>query len=291
MIIDAHVHFWRLARGDNRALEPWMAPLLRDHEPADLAPELEACGVDRVVVVQAAETLAENLYTLGLAAREPRIAGVVGWVDLASPSLVEEVAALRSTGRLLGFRAVRDDNRSIAWLLDGRLTAGLRHLTEAGLVLDVLLQNPDELPLVAHLAARHPDLSVVLDHCGKPDIKGGRFAGWAADLAELAAQPRVSCKLSGLPNQAAPGATADALRPYAAEVLERFGPDRVMWASDWPPLLLSSTYRGWWRVSQELLAGLDDSARAAVLRETATRVYGLAPAAREQTLPSCSPIR
>jgi L-fuconolactonase len=147
VIIDAHVHFWCLARGDNRALEPWMAPLLRDHEPADLAPELDACGVDWVVVVQAAETLAENLYTLGLAAREPRIAGVVGWVDLASPSLVEEAAALRSTGRLLGFRPVRDDNRSVAWLLDARLTAGLRHLAEAGLVLDVLLQNPDELPL------------------------------------------------------------------------------------------------------------------------------------------------
>src|SRR4051794_30295035 len=253
-----------------------MAPLLRDHEPGTLAPELDACGVDRVVVVQAAETLAENLYTLGLAAREPRIAGVVGWLDLASPALVEEVAALRSTGRLLGFRPVRDDNRSVAWLLDGRLTAGLRHLAEAGLGLDVLLQNPDELPLGAHLAARHPDLTIVLDHCGKPDIKGGRLAGWSSDLAELAAQRRVSCKLSGLPNQAAPGATVDALRPYAAEVLERFGPDRVMWASDWPPLLLSSTYRDWWRISQELLAGLDGEARAAVLGGTAARVYGSA---------------
>jgi L-fuconolactonase len=275
VIVDAHVHFWRLARGDNRALEPWMSPLLRDHEPAGLAPELDACGVDRVVVVQAAETLAENLYTLGLAAREPRIAGVVGWIDPASPSLPEEVAALRSTGRLLGFRPVRDDNRSVAWMLDGRLTAGLHHLAAAGLVLDVLLQNPDELPLVTHLAGRHLDLAIVLDHCGKPDVRGGRFAAWAADLADLARHPRAACKLSGLPNQAPPGAAADTLRPYAAEVLERFGPQRVMWASDWPPLLLSSTYRDWWRISQELLAGLDGEARAAVSGGTATRVYGL----------------
>src|SRR5689334_22366424 len=246
-----------------------MAPLLCDHEPAGLEPELAACGVDRVVVVQAAESLAENLYTLGLAALTPRIAGVVGWIDLASPSLVEEVAALRATGHLVGFRPVRDDNRSLAWLLDARLTPGLRHLAEAGLVLDVLLQNPDELPLITHLATRHPGLSTVLDHCGKPDIRGGRFASWAADLAGLAALPRVACKLSGLPNQAERGANAGILRPYAAEVLRRFGPERVMWASDWPPLLLSSDYRSWWQLTGELLAGLDGAERAAVLGGTA----------------------
>src|SRR4051812_20335850 len=133
-----------------------MAPLLRDHEPAGLAPELDACGVERVVVVQGAEALAETLYTLGLAAREPRIAGVVGWLDLASPSLVEEVAALRSTGRLLGFRPVRDDNRSVAWLLDGRLTAGLHHPAEAGPGVGVLLPNPDELPPGSPPPPRHP---------------------------------------------------------------------------------------------------------------------------------------
>jgi L-fuconolactonase len=275
LIVDAHIHFWRLARGDNSALSPLMAPLWRDQEPADLRPQLQVCGVDRIVVVQAAETLSENLYTLGLAARTPWIAGVVGWIDLASPSLVEEIAALRATGKLVGFRPVRDDNRSIAWMLDGRLTAGYRAMAEAGLTLDVLVQNPDELPLATHLAARHPALTIVLDHCGKPDIKGGRFEPWATDLAAVAQHPNVACKLSGLPNQAAPGAGAEVLRPYADHVLTQFGPARTLWSSDWPPLLLSSDYQAWWAMTRDLLAGLDESARRAVLGGTAARVYGL----------------
>lgn len=276
MIVDAHVHFWRLARGDNRALLPAMAEIFADHEPAQLRPRLDACRIDRVIVVQAAETLAENLYTLGLAARFPWIAGVVGWCDPASPALGEEIAALRSTGRLVGFRPVRDDNRTVAWLLDARLRTGLVAIAEAGLALDVLVQNPDEIPLVTHLAAAHPDLRVVLDHCGKPDIAAGRFQPWARDISALAALPNTACKLSGIPNQAPRGAGAEAFRPYAAHVLERFGPERTLWASDWPPLLLSGTdYTRWWRISSELLAGLDAAARAAVLGGAAARIYRL----------------
>ena len=179
MCIDAHIHFWRLARGDNFALERWMTPLLRDHEPAMLRPQLDACGIARIVVVQAAETLAENLYTLGLATRTAWIAGVVGWVDLASPSLVEELAALSATGGLVGVRPVRDDNRSIGWLLDQRCASGLEQIEAAGLVLDALVQNPEEISVVTRIAARHSGLRLVLDHCGKPDIKGGRYGPWA----------------------------------------------------------------------------------------------------------------
>lgn len=276
VIVDAHVHFWRLARGDNTALSPDMTPIFADHEPERLKPLLDACGIDRIVVVQAAETLAENLYTLGLAARFDWIAGVVGWCDPGSASLVEEIAALRSTGRLVGFRPVRDDNRTIAWLLDARLRAGLDAIAGAGLVLDLLVQNPDEIPLATHLAARHPDLRVVLDHCGKPDIAGARFEPWASDVAELAALPNTACKLSGIPNQAPRGAGAEAFRPVAAHVLDRFGPERTLWASDWPPLLLSGTdYAGWWRITEALLADLDEAARAAVLGGTARRIYRL----------------
>lgn len=275
MIVDAHIHLWRIARGDNAALEPWMGPLLQDHEPVTLRPELDACGIDAVVVVQAAETLAESLFTLGLAARHPWLAGVVGWLDLASPALVEELAALRATGRLVGIRPVRDDNRTIAWLLDARLAAGLRHLAAAGLAVDLLVQNPDEIPLATHLARRHPELTLVLDHCGKPDIKGGRFEPWAGDLAALGACPNTVCKLSGLPNCAPPAASVETLRPYAHRVLDLFGPARVLWASDWPPLRLASDYAAWWACTQELLAGLVPDERAAVLGGTATRIYRL----------------
>jgi L-fuconolactonase len=275
MRIDAHIHFWRLARGDNTALEPWMGPLLHDHEPETLRPQLDACGIDRIVVVQAAETLAENLYTLGLAARTPWIAGVVGWIDLASPALVEELAAFSSTGRLVGVRPVRDDNRSIGWLLQQRYAEGLRQIQAAGLTVDVLVQNPDEIPIVTQLAARHYELPLVLDHCGKPDIKAGRHQPWAEAIAALAKHPNAVCKLSGLLNCAPSGAGAEVLEPFAAHVLHTFGSERTLWASDWPPLLLAANYADWWRVTGELLAGLGTAERDAVLGGTAARIYRL----------------
>jgi L-fuconolactonase len=275
MTVDAHIHFWRLARGDNLALLPSMVPIYRDLEPPTLKPHLDAAGIDRIVVVQAAETLAENLYTLGLAKFFPWIAGVVGWIDPASASVNEEVAALAANPRFKGVRPVRDDNQSIAWMLDRRLEAGWRAFQQAGLVIDLLVQNPDELPLVTHFVRGHPEMSIVLDHCAKPDIARGRFEPWASDLAELARHETVACKFSGLLNCAPPGAGAAELEPYARHVLTTFGGRRVLWASDWPPLDLAANYGAWRKVSLELLGGLSADDRAAALGGNAERIYRL----------------
>lgn len=276
MSIDAHVHLWRLARGDNLALLPSMAPIYRDREPADLRPLLDAAGIERAIVVQAAWTLAETLFTIGLSARHKWIAGVVGWVDPLSPSLKEEIAALTLTGRLKGIRPVStDDNRSIGWMLDARFERCWSLMREAGLVLDFLLQNPDEVPLVTHFARRHGDMSIVLDHCAKPDIRGGRFEPWASDIAELARMPNVACKFSGLLNCAASGAGAGDLRPYAGHVHSCFGSERLIWASDWPPLELAAGYADWRRISLALLDDLTAAQRAAVLGGNAERIYRL----------------
>lgn len=274
--IDAHVHLWRLARRDNPALLPSMAAIYEDREPTHLAPLLKAAGIDRIIVVQASWTLAETLFTIGLSRRFRAIAGVVGWVDPLSASLEEELDALVSTGALRGVRPVdTNDNRSIAWMLDARFERCWRLLEGHGLVLDFLLQNPDETPLVAHVARLHPGLSIVLDHCAKPDIAGGRFEPWAGDIAALAQLPNVSCKLSGLLNCAAPGDGASELKRFANHVLESFGPERVMWASDWPPLDLAASYRRWREVSLALLADLAADERAGVLGGNAARIYRL----------------
>jgi L-fuconolactonase len=278
VIIDAHVHLWRLARGDNLALTPAMTPIYRDREPADLRPLLDRAGVDRVVVVQAAWTLAETLFTIGLSVRFPWIAGVVGWADLTSPSLREEIDALLQTGRLKGIRPVdTDDNRSVAWLLDRNLERGWDILAAAKLPVDVLVQDWREVPVATELAQRRSDLFFVLDHCAKPDIAGGRFQPWADSLAELARLPNVACKFSGLLNCAAPGAGAAELKPYADHVLACFGADRILWASDWPPLELASDYATWKRVSDDLLASLSSNDREAVFGRNAERVYRLQP--------------
>jgi L-fuconolactonase len=274
-VIDSHIHFWQLARGDYAALTPDMPVLLRDHLPDDLAPHLAACGVERIVVVQAAETVAETRFTLGLAQRHAMIAGVVGWVELASPEVAATLDALRADPRFKGVRPVRADNVSIAWMADTALDRGLRALAARGLSLDILVQNPDELPVAIALAERHGDLAIVLDHCAKPRIARGEREPWAGNLRRLAALPNVACKFSGLLNQAAPGARAEALRPYAEHVIDCFGPSRLLWGSDWPPLRLAAEYAVWWEVAAELLAGLSAAERAQVMGLTAQRVYRL----------------
>lgn len=274
---DAHVHLWRLARGDNVSLEPAMAPILRDMELAELCPRMAAAGVARVVAVQAAETLAEALYLVGLSRRHPEIAGVVAWVDPGSPAIVEETAALAALEIVKGVRPVRDDNRSIAWMLDARLDRGWRALDDQGMSLDVLVQNWRETPLAALLARRVAPLPVILNHCGKPDVAGGGLEPWARTIDEIAQCGNVACKLSGLLNCAAPGAGAAEVVPYVGHVLAAFGPDRVMWASDWPPLDLASDYATWAAICDRLLADRPAAERDAVFAGTAARIYRLDP--------------
>jgi L-fuconolactonase len=273
--IDAHVHLWRLSRGDNVALKSTMEPIYEDREPQDLKPLIDAAGIGRVVVVQAAETLAESLFTVGLARKFPWIAGVVAWVELASPAIEEEVGALAWNSIVKGARPVRGDNRSIAWMLDSRLEKGLRTLQDNALSLDILVQNWREIPLATHLAKRWPGLAIVLDHCGKPDIANNVFDPWARHIDDLASLPNVVCKLSGLLNCARPGAGAAVVKIYANHVLEAFGPSRVMWASDWPPLDLAADYATWKRISDSMLQRLPSIQRDSVMAETAMRVYRL----------------
>ncbi|MCB1498176.1 MAG: amidohydrolase family protein [Bauldia sp.] len=275
MNIDAHVHLWRLARGDNETLSPMEPVLWRDYEPDHLKPLLEEAGIDAIIVVQAATTLAETLFTLGLAGEHPWIAAVVGWVDPRSPSLREELTALGANPRFRGVRPIRDDNASIAWMLDARNEECWRLLAERGLVLEFLIQNPDEIPLLTYFAARHPDLAIVLDHCAKPDIAGGRLEPWSCDIRALARHGNVACKFSALPNSAPLGAGTDALAPYSSVVIAAFGAERLMWASDWPPLLRATDYAMWRRISLELLTGLSADERNAVLGGTAKRIYRL----------------
>jgi L-fuconolactonase len=252
-----------------------MTTIYKDRQPADLKPLIDAAHVRRVVVVQAAETYAETLFTIGLAVKARWIAGIVGWADLASPAIEEEIAALAWNPVVKGVRPVRDDNRSIAWMLDSRLERGFQAVQDKGLSVDVLAQNWREIPLVTLLAKRWPALSIVLDHCGKPDIANGAFDPWARHIDELASQPNTVCKLSGLLNCAGPGASAADLEIYIKRVLDTFGPGRVMWASDWPPLELASDYAKWKRISGAALQALPDAQRRQVMEGTAAHVYRL----------------
>lgn len=278
MIIDAHQHFWRIARGDYGWMTDQVAPIRRDILPADLEPLARTAGVTGTVLIQAAPTLDETQFLLALADRSPLIRGVVGWIDLTG-----DVAAQLSRivhPALRGIRPMLQDIDDTRWILQDGVIDALRHVAGAGLRLDALI-TPRHLPVVEELARRVPSLPIVIDHCAKPVFDGtDPGPDWRRGIDALAAHPQVFCKLSGLANEFGPGWSADTLRPVFDHVLWAFGPERLMWGSDWPVLELAGTYADWLQVAQTLCAALSDADRAQVFGQTAVRFYDLT--AKEQ---------
>lgn len=277
-MIDAHLHLWRIERGDYGWLMPTLGALYRDFLPGQALAQMQAAQVTRAILVQAAPTEAETRFLLAIAQREPWVAGVVGWVDLAAPDVARRIEVLQREGGglLKGIRPMVQDMADVGWLAQPGLDAGFEALIAHGLVFEALVK-PVHFCALGQRLSRHPTLRAVLDHAGKPDIAGGEPAVWAAGLRALAARhPNLVCKLSGLLSEAGEAATIDALRPWVREVLSCFGPQRVMWGSDWPVLTLRGDYGGWHRMAQTLVAAHAPSYQAGVFGGTARRVYGLA---------------
>jgi L-fuconolactonase len=274
MRIDSHQHFWRLARGDYGWLTPNLAAIHRDHEPDDLAPLLKAARIDRTVLVQAAPTDAETSFLLGLAEATDFVAGVVGWVDFAAPDAAHRIAALAARPKLVGLRPMIQDIPDDRWMLGAAIQPAIETMADEGLTFDALIL-PRHIPILGELAARHPGLDIVIDHAAKPDIASGALEPWARDMRKLAAETRLVCKLSGLATEAAPGWSAETLRPYLDVLVEAFGADRLMWGSDWPVLNLNGGYAAWLEMAETLLSGLTASERDAIFGGTANVFYGL----------------
>jgi len=276
-MIDAHQHFWTVARDDYGWLTPEDAVLYRDYGPADLAPHLQRAGITHTVVVQAAPTVDETRYLLALADETPWVAGVVGWVDLGAPDVAHGLDALASHRLFRGVRPMIQDIADDDWMLGDTLTPGFQALVERDLSFDALVL-PRHLPRLLRLLGRHPDLRVVVDHGAKPAIRDGAFDGWAEDVARLARETGACCKLSGLVTEADAGWQEADLRPYAEHLLTSFGPERLLWGSDWPVVELAGGFERWRHASEGLLAGLAEPERAAVLGGSAARFYRLDPA-------------
>jgi L-fuconolactonase len=271
--IDAHHHFWELARGDYGWLTPALAPIYRDFGPGDLAPLLQARGIDKTILVQAAPTFAETLYLLQLAERTPVVAGVVGWIDFDAADAGQTIAGVAADHPLLvGLRPMLHDIADEDWLLRPNLAAVFDAMAEHGLVFDALAR-PQHLPRVQTICERHPNLTVVVDHIAKPLIREQRLDPWRADLAGVARCANTVCKLSGIATEAAPDWTVTDIKPYVDHVLAAFGPQRLLWGSDWPVVDLAGGYARWWDAAQTLLAPLDAAARDVILGGTAARIY------------------
>lgn len=271
--IDAHHHVWRIDRGDYGWLTPDMA-IHRDYDLDDLRQLLD--DITATVLVQAAPTEAETAYLLAVAAAsDGLVRGVVGWTDLEAPDAPDRIAALARQPLLKGLRPMLQDIPDTDWILRDPVQPALRAMVQAGLRFDALVQ-PRHLPALLQLCARHPDLKLVINHAAKPAIASGRFEPWAADIARLARETSAFCKISGLPSEAAAGWHMNHLRRYVDHLLANFGPDRLMWGSDWPVVDMAGGYPRWRVVSRRMLFVLPLAGRNRVLGETAASFYGLA---------------
>lgn len=285
--IDAHQHFWRLQRGDYRWLRadvPALAPIHRDVEPDDLRPLLARHNIVKTIAVQAADSEAETEHLLALARANHFIAGVVGWVDLADEACIGTLARWADKPALKGVRPMLQDLPDHDWIATRPHPAAVRALLKHGLRFDALVQ-PWHLESLLRFVDAWPSLPVIVDHAAKPQLAVGWSAPWAdawrRGMRELARRPQVWCKVSGLLTEAAAPARAggeagfEAIEPVWQTLLEHFGPQRLVWGSDWPVLELAADYARWVALSERLFADLSEAERRAVWHDNAVRFYGL----------------
>jgi len=269
--IDAHQHFW----DPTRTTYPWMVgdaldPIRRPFTPGDLAPELTAQRISGTVLVQTISSVDETREFLGLAERWDFIWGVVGWVDLTSARVGDDLDALiGETGgeRLVGIRHQVHDENDPEWLCRADVRRGLGAVQERGLAYDLLVRAR-ELPAAIETVRALPDLQFVLDHIAKPRISEGKDPEWQQHMPTLAALPNVAVKLSGMVTEAnlASWTPAD-LRPFVGSVVDWFGVGRLLFGSDWPVCLLATSYAG-------VLEGLEE-ALGRMSPGDAERIFGL----------------
>jgi L-fuconolactonase len=272
---------WDLAVRDQEwTATPDVADVLhRTFTLDELAPLAAAAGVDATVLVQTITVAEETPEFLALAETSPLVQAVTGWTDLTAPDVAESLAALREGhggAWLKGIRHLVQGEPDPEWLIRDDVLRGLKAVGEAGLLYE-LLTYPHQLPAAVRAVAELPGTNFVLDHCSKPPITTGELEPWATRLRALAALPNVTCKVSGLVTEASKDWTVADLRPYVEVVLDAFGPDRLMFGSDWPVCLLHATYAQVVEATEELVDGLSPAEREALFGGTAARVYGITP--------------
>ena len=277
-IIDAHHHVWDLRIREQDWITDAMAAIRRSFAVDDLREAARAAGVRATVLVQTVTVAGETPELLAVAATDPLVAAVVGWADLTSPGIADALDGLLSApggSYLAGIRHQVQSEPDADWLRRPDVLRGLRAVAAAGLCYDLLVRPP-QLAAAGYAAAVVPELTFVLDHAGKPAIGSGELSAWASAIRQLAARPNTACKLSGLVTEAAPGATQQDFALVGDVILSAFGPDRVMFGSDWPVCLLAGDYAGVVALARTMLTGLSDAERTAVFAATAARVYGIA---------------
>ena len=270
MIIDAHQHYWNPVRGDYGWMNgAGLEHLRRAILPNDLASYLKKYGIDKTVLVQAAPTINETEYMLGLADATDSVAKVVGWVDFESREDSKQLQRLAKHPKFSGVRPMVQDLPDPEWMHRKDVQWAFDAIIDLDLTFDAL-GFPIHLDPFLRLFNRYPKMRIVVDHCMKPRIRNDEFDIWAAGISKIAKETRVFCKLSGLATEASSGWNTETLLPYARHVIEVFGADRVMFGSDWPVLELNGSYNRWLEAAKIIIQPIESKA---IFRETAARFY------------------
>jgi L-fuconolactonase len=265
-MLDAHQHFWKVDRGDYSWLTPDLKPLYRDFAPGDLSPLLQRAGITRTLLIQAAETEAETDFLLEIAARTDFVAGVVGWVDMLADDFPVRLAHYSTQPKWVGIRPMLQEHDPTL-IIDPRFSAALAEIARRRIPFDILI-FPQHLCAITQAVQATPGLHAILDHISKPDMTRSMDAKWCSEIEALAAVPGVYCKISGLVTEAGTDWSIDRIRPFVEFVAQAFGPDRLVFGSDWPVCTLAASYAQVLELARSILGNLYGPEQMQAIMET-----------------------
>jgi L-fuconolactonase len=271
MKIDSHQHFWKPERGDYYWMEGEGAkPIRRTIMPEHLRDYLMIRSIEQTVLVQAAPTIAETEFMLGIADKTDFVAKVVGWVNFEDRNDLKQLQRFAKHRKFAGVRPMIQDLPDPDWMHRKDVQWAFSAIIDLDLTFDAL-GFPIHLDPFRKLFDAYPKMRTVIDHCMKPVIREDQFQPWAMKIADIAKNTPVFCKLSGIATEARPGWTTETLKPYARHVIDSFGADRVMWGSDWPVLELNGRYPSWHDTAQAIVGQGPDNEQ--IFGKTAMKFY------------------
>jgi L-fuconolactonase len=274
MTIDAHQHFWHFDPVRDSWITDDMSIIQRDFLPADLEPVLKQNGIDGCVAVQASQSDEETMFLVRMAQTYDIVKGVVGWVDLQAEQLSERLQALSNYKEIKGYRHVAQAEPD-DFLARPAVIAGIRQLADFGLTYDILIY-PTQLKSALQLVRSVPNVSFVIDHLAKPYVKKGEISRWSNFMGEIAKSKHVSCKLSGMVTEGDwDNWSKKDFFPYIDVIFEHFGPDRILFGSDWPVCLVAANYTQVKTLVEDYVNNWGEEVRAKVFGANALSFYKL----------------
>lgn len=275
MKIDAHQHFWIYDPQRDHWMDETMTTIQRDFLPPDLKEELDHCQIDGCVAVQADQSETETQFLLDLAAKNPFVKGVVGWVDLCAENVKDRLEHFAANPLFKGVRHIVQSEADDEFMLREDFQRGISELSPLGLTYDILI-FPKHLGTALELVRQFPEQPFVLDHMAKPLIKKQVFSPWEEDIRALAAMPNVYCKVSGLTTEASwHGWSPDDIFPYLDIVFDAFGCERLIYGSDWPVCTLAGGYQAAHELLLTYMSVQTEDCQRAIFGGNASNFYKL----------------